>query len=294
MSGFSIGPGGGLTPSFDFDEWLAAAAGPESPSPTEAAEGAAGASRVEPPSLPQGYILAPIASLRALYGPQEPAATGRDIRTVHPREVGADIVVSGTFHNGRGPVGPVVTGGRWLTSGVWPHGRGGVAVLANGEVRVGFYPEATERAVRATFERPGAPLREFMGGGALIVESGRAVTSEDLATRQRFRGGAAAPQFEATARHTLIGVHRDGRAYLVVETNARRLSDLQAELVRAGFTDVVLFDGGNAFGYEDARRTLFGRVPGERPPALSDAQVAALRGPRDVALTGFAIVVDRR
>ena len=51
-----------------------------------------------PSSLPEDYILKPIANLRVLDARTDPAARGHDIRTVHPPEVGADIVVSGTFH----------------------------------------------------------------------------------------------------------------------------------------------------------------------------------------------------
>ncbi|GIW70853.1 MAG: hypothetical protein KatS3mg102_0395 [Planctomycetota bacterium] len=289
MGLWGVGPASSWPFAFDPEEGLSDTVPAEEAELIAAAEELAAPAPIAPPSLPAGYILAPIDSLRTLYAPRDPAASGRDVRTIHPSEVGADIVVSGTFHDGRGPVGPVISGGRWLTSGVWPHGRGGVAVLANGEIRIGYYPDAREASVRAAFEQPGVPLQEFMGGGALILEGGKAVSSEDLETRQRFRGGASAPQFEATARHTLIGIHSDGRAYLIVETNSLRLADLQADLLRAGFTDVVMFDGGNAFGYEDRDRTLFGRLAGEYPPELSDAEVARLRGRRDVALTGFAI-----
>lgn len=64
---------------------------------------------------------------------------------------------------------------------------------------------------------------------------------------------------------------------------------MQRDLVVAGFRSVVMFDGGYAFGYEDGRRMLFGRVPGWQPIGLSDRTIAELRCGRNVALTGLAI-----
>ena len=179
--------------------------------------------------------------------------------------------------------------GRWVTAGNWVHGRGGVAVLADGTVRVGFYADPSEATVRAVFEEPGNPIREFMGGGALIVEGGATVSSADLRDRQGFERGADAPQFERVARHIMIAVHADGAPYLVIDMSPKRLAAMQTDLIAAGFRDVVMFDGGHAFGYEDGQRALFGRVLGWQPAGLSDAAVAALRGGHAVALTGFAI-----
>jgi len=241
------------------------------------------------PQLSQDYIVKPIADLRALDARTEATASDHDIRTVHPQEIGADIVTSGTFHTGHDPVGPLIQNGRWVTPGGWPHGRGGVAVLADGTVRTGFYSDPSEATVRATFERPGNPIREFMGGGALIIEEGAPASTQDLELRQRFQGGAAAPQFQPTARHTIIAVHVDEKPYLVVDVGHKPLPAIQGDLVATGFRNAVMFDGGNAFGYEDAQGCLFGRIAGWQSTNLSAAEVAALRGPHDVALTGFAI-----
>ncbi|MGQ0571826.1 MAG: peptidoglycan-binding domain-containing protein [Armatimonadota bacterium] len=257
---------------------------------------AALASEIEPtpalaalPDLPDDYLLRPVAGFRVLDARTEPNARDRDVRTVHPHDVDADIVVSGTFHTGRDPAGPLIRDGRWVTSGGWPHGRAGIAMLADGTARIRFYQDPSEATVRATFEDAGTRIHEFMGGGALIVEGAAPVSSDDLAGRQRFRGGAAAPQFEATARHTIFGVHADGKAYLIIDVGRKSLPVMQQDLVAAGFRDVVMFDGGNGFGYEDAEVTLFGRIPEAQLPSLSDQRVAELRGRRDVALTGFAI-----
>ena len=242
-----------------------------------------------PPDLPDDYIRKLITDLRVLDARTEPTARDLDIRTVHPQNVDADVVVSGTFHTGRDPVGPLIQSGRWVTPGGWPHGRGGLAVLADGTIHIGFYPDPSQASVRGAFEQPDNTIREFMGGGALIVEDGMPVSSFDLEDRQRFLGGATAPQFEATARHSMIGVRADGNAYLIIDVGRKPLAAMQQDFLDAGFRDVVMFDGGNAFGYENAEGTLFGRLPGRQPPGLSPRAVAELRGQRDVALTGFAI-----
>lgn len=59
--------------------------------------------------------------------------------------------------------------------------------------------------------------------------------------------------------------------------------------IRIRFCANFMFDGGYAFGYEDGRRMLFGRVPGWQPVGLSDRIIAERRGGRNVALTGLAI-----
>ncbi len=114
-------------------------------------------------------------------------------------------------------------------------------------VRIGFYPEPG--AFHEMFETPGNPIREFMGVGALIIETGTALSSADLERRQRFTGSALAPQFEETARHTIIGVHASGMAYLVIDISPKPIAAIQQDLLGVGFRDVVVLDDGNAFGY---------------------------------------------
>jgi hypothetical protein len=163
------------------------------------------------------------------------------------------------------PVGPIVIGGQQRLRkdgkpiGFTPAGRGGIAVFKGKDgdvVRVVRQPGRTLPEIRNAF--PG--VDEFMGGGALLIEDGRAVGTEDLLERQRFtnpsrtgdppRGtnqGLHAGQMNS-AFHTLVGV-RNGKAFLLIPRSPKTGSRIQRDLCEQGFQDVVMFDGGHGFAY---------------------------------------------
>jgi hypothetical protein len=103
-------------------------------------------------------------------------------------------------------------------------------------------------------------MRDFMGGGALLIEDRHAVGTDDLLTRQQFRNpsrtgdkpaganqGLHAAQMNS-ALHTLVGV-RNGKAYLLITKTPKTGSRIQRDLCEQGFDNVVMFDGGRAFVY---------------------------------------------
>ncbi|HVY62666.1 MAG TPA: hypothetical protein VHF22_13490, partial [Planctomycetota bacterium] len=246
------------------------------------------------PNPGPGYIVKPIRNLRLL-----PAATnGRqgDARTIHPGDVHADIVTNGTFFGGNKFAGPVIVNGKYSRES-GGGARGGVAILKDGTIEVGRYEGPTEQAIRGSYAN-GAQIQSFMGGGASIVEGGKAVPAADLGKgpgHQGFSGGPAAGQFNPGARHTMLATDQAGRAYLVVDNNSKPLAAMQRDLAGAGFKNVVMFDGGNAFGYEDKQETIFGRHEGTYAPHLSDAEVARLRntGNGDPARMGLAMDIAK-
>jgi hypothetical protein len=108
----------------------------------------------------------------------------------------------------------------------------------------------------------GGQVKEFMGGGALIIEGGSKVSSDDLFHRQAFvrldahkhvvpgEKGLDAEQFRWTV-HTLVGIHGGQSCLLISPPKDGR--QLQQDLLGAGFRDVVMFDGGKGFYFTDGQ-----------------------------------------
>lgn len=174
-----------------------------------------------------------------------------------------DVVANGTFYGGADPVGPVVRDGQLDTSGYGICAeRGGVARLRDGTIVVartcGGGAAQLADAFGATSDNP---IEEAMGGGALLLEGGRVVADDDLRERQNFRqgeGGVRAAQMVKTT-HSLMGI-RDGVAYHIWVMK-KSGAELQEELRAAGFSAVVMFDGGGAGFYDDGQTRSTARSP---------------------------------
>jgi hypothetical protein len=193
-----------------------------------------------------GYTVYPMAAAEVLYagakrGPDAPLSQqplgGK----------GYDAVLSGTFTTDYvQSAGPIVRDGRMDTQGhAKATGRGGMAVLQDGSIVVGRAEGRTNEQVQATFGAPGNPVRDFMGGGALLVENGKAVGDADLRGRQQFDqgGGGIQAQQMRTTMHILVGI-RDGEAYALV-AHEKSGSAMQRDLTGFGFDAVVKYDGGS-------------------------------------------------
>jgi hypothetical protein len=127
--------------------------------------------------------------------------------------------------------------------------RGGVWVLQDGTVRVARQRGATTPAVKS-FGTPGNPVRQFMGGGALLVERGQPVGWEDLHDEQKQAFAAATPQLDEgqfrSTYHALVGTS-EGQAFLIISPSDATGHSLRADLREGGFSDAVMFDGGRGF-----------------------------------------------
>jgi Phosphodiester glycosidase len=212
------------------------------------------------PALSTGYDAIPIRRLDILEGEKFRANPGSFAKKY-------EALANGTFFAAPkpgapiGPVGPVVVNGVSRSQGFTQAGRGAI-VVSKGQggddvVRVVRQPAGrTPEEIRGAFPN----MRDFMGGGALLIEDGRAVSTDDLLTRQQFRNpsrtgdkpagtnqGLHAAQMNS-AYHTLIGV-RNGTAYLLINKTKKTGSQIQRDLCEQGFDDVVMFDGGRAFVY---------------------------------------------
>lgn len=208
-----------------------------------------------------GYLVRAVADLEVLNTTKRTATPpDAEVATQKPN---FDVVANGTFYGGADPVGPIVRDGQLDTGGYGIcAARGGVARLRDGTIVVartcgGEAAKVTE-AFGATSDNP---VEEAMGGGALLLEGGQAVSDEDLRERQNFRqgdGGIQAAQMVKTT-HSLMGI-RDGVAYHLFARN-KSGAELQQDLGAAGFSAVVMFDGGSASFYDDGQTQSAGRSP---------------------------------
>ena len=216
----------------------------------------------------RGYWVYPVSSLTVL--DSAPGTRDPDLPSsqLNLGAAGFDCLINGGFtfdtpgHYHAHPAGAVMRRGVLDHAGVdRAASRGGVAVLMDGTIVVGRAQGQTARAIQDRFGQPGNPVRDFMGGGALLIEDGTAVSSDDLAQRQRFLQGGrglAASQMHRT-EHAVVGI-RDGQAFVLIARNKAGRT-IQSELLAAGFTTVVKFDGGSGAFFRSAhepRRRLNG------------------------------------
>jgi len=248
--------------------------------------------KAAPISVPAGFQAFQVGQARVLNAsPSQAQGNSRDpvpgtpLNQMDRQRLGlgqVDLVVNGTFNidNGPGtrreyPAGTIIRNGRVDTGGLPKTlGRGAMAVLQDGRVVVlrqggSSKPEDIQKQLQCDY---GANIRvrDFMGGGALLVENGRKVSDEDLRVHQQFDqggGGINAQQLRRTD-HSVVAQHRNGQTYVLVakDKTGRQIQD---ELLAAGFVNVVKFDGGSGF----IARTGSGPVDG-RPQHLNVTGIA--------------------
>ena len=234
-----------------------------------------------------GYIIFPIQDLTVTNAYGSVVLQGKDKGHRIPKTAddaladqpvgrgGYDVVANGGFTaGGIHPVVPVMRHGvlDYDGDGV-TRLRGGVAVLDDGRIVVARQTGGAEADIQSAFGTADHKVVDFMGGGALIIESGEAVDSDDLGGRQKFGGrprqgdpGFGAEQFHS-ARHTLVGI-KGGQAFLILSPNRRcvplpndsTVPNVQSDLLAAGYSAVVKFDGGAGFYFRsaDGRRDVRG------------------------------------
>lgn len=193
-----------------------------------------------------GYTVYPIDKVDVLYSAAKKAPDA-GLSGQKQGAGGYDAVLSGTFTTDYvQSAGPIMRDGKMDTQGhAKATNRGGMAVLADGSVVVGRAKGRTAEEVNGTFGSESNPVKDFMGGGALLVEGSKPTSDKDLYEKQRFDqggGGIRAQQMRATM-HILVGI-RDGQAFAIVAHN-KTGAVMQKELVANGFDSVVKYDGGS-------------------------------------------------
>ena len=209
----------------------------------------------------KGYIVTPTADMEVLNTVGGPKQKGD--AAVSSQGPKYDVVANGTFYAGRDPVGPIVRDGLRDTGGYGMCAdRGGVARLKDGSIVVGRTRGGNADQVAAAFGGTKEnPVDEAMGGGALLIEGGRSVSDKDLRERQNFKqgvGGIQAAQMRQTT-HSLMGI-ANGQAYHIW-AKAKSGAQIQKELLAAGFTSLVMLDGGGAGFFDNGSTRSTARDP---------------------------------
>jgi hypothetical protein len=209
----------------------------------------------------QGYLVQPIADLEVLNTTRRVAQTADEPVENQGRKY--PLVVNGTFYGGSDPVGLIVRDGL-LDTGGYPicADRGGLARLRDGTIVVGRTQGGRMDQIAAAFGATADnPVEEAMGGGALLIEHGSALSDEDLKNRQNFKqggGGIHAEQMRKTT-HSLVGI-RKGMAFHIW-AKSKDGATIQSELLAAGFEALVMLDGGGAGFYDDGTTRSTARSP---------------------------------
>lgn len=164
-----------------------------------------------------------------------------------------DVLLNGTFtydlpqRYHMNPVGTVLRGGVLEAVGLdRAEQRGALAVLSDGSIIIGRSQGNGEHEIHATFGEGELEVRDYMGGGALLVEYGQPVSTHDLREVQGFtsgQGGINATQLQRSD-HAVFGI-RDGAAF-AVWARAKTGRDIRGDLLQLGFSAVVKFAGGSA------------------------------------------------
>lgn len=165
----------------------------------------------------------------------------------------ADVVINGTFTYDlpqrfhMNPVGSVLRNGVLEAVGLdRSEQRGGLAVLSNGTIVIGRGQGNGEADIQSAFSEGELEVRDFMGGGAMLVEYGQPVSTHDLREVQGFtsgQGGINATQLQRSD-HTVFGI-RHGQAF-AIWARAKTGRDIRSDLLQMGFAAVVKFAGGSA------------------------------------------------
>ncbi len=177
-----------------------------------------------------------------------------------------DAVVSGPDtrvvmgEHPRPPTGPVYRNGDIDTEGNGrSEQRGTVAILEDRSIVMGRSEGTSARALRDRFGRLGSPLHAALGGGALLIESGRFVDPMDLIAVQHFddgQGGLQALTMQAGV-HCMMGI-RSGRAY-AAWCHGRSARDIRYDFHTAGFSTLIKFAHGSSVFYDDGDKRLSGQ-----------------------------------
>jgi hypothetical protein len=245
----------------------------------------------------KGYIIVPVGALQILNSSGVGSSPDARLSKTWVTSGKCAVLANGSFTaNYVTPAVPIVRGGRLDTEGygksladadkslssnskITTDRRGGVAVLRDGTIVIGRQNGRSLAQIQSAFGRPGKQVWDFMGGGAMLLEGGREVSTADLFEQQGFadqdkgrvlyrkdargnlipRIGFEAGQL-ASARHTLVGV-QGGQPYLIVSPN-RDGRQLQRDLKAGGFSDAVKFDGGRGFYFTDGQTEIRGRGDG--------------------------------
>ena len=175
----------------------------------------------------------------------------------------SDLITNGGFCNWDWQknrvlsISTVVNQGKVVDAGLaksW--NRGGIAVDRDGRVHTcrirGAFPGFVSTKILAAIRQSCGPnVISFSGGGAMLIENGKAVPGSDINNMkpegQKFspsvdRFDSASSAFRKTAH--IVLAEKGGQTFVILAYPASA-KEIQARLVADGFTSAVKFDGGH-------------------------------------------------
>ena len=199
------------------------------------------------PTLPEGYTLLPLRNPKML------AQTNGTTALKPPSNGTWSVLLNGTFFDDQfHAVGTLFRDGVRVSSGIIKaRTRGAVAQLASGELKLCLQPDSVDLEDLQSACAPGeSPIRNFMGGAAILISHAKALSSEAIFSVQHFDNGGQglqAEQFRRTS-HSAIGI-ASGHAY-AIGMSSKTGAELQRDCLRAGITELVMLDGGSGFNFQ--------------------------------------------
>ena len=204
-----------------------------------------------------GYTLVPIQTLKVLNSNPRASYPDQTLRRLADRGVydavlsGADTQLVFGVHP-RPPTGPVVRNGKLDTEGNGrSHFRGTVAILKDQTLVMGRSDGTSLRDLRDRFGQPGNPLKDALGGGALLIENGAKVRHLDLLQVQLIGKGPDGMKARCMGHdvHALMGVYK-GQAY-AGWCVGKSAFEIQNDFYAFEFGTLIKFAYGSSVFYDD-------------------------------------------
>ncbi len=224
-----------------------------------------------------GYYAVLIDEIKIVY------EKNKSIGSLAPKyiDLGYDIVTSGTFF-GVKPYGTIITSDKEMhvTSADKVSGRGGIAVLSTGLVSYGLTKSNAIDSILSLFEEEikfnevafaeiidKDSVKEFMGGGGLLIKDSRKISGKEILDIQKFdqspekdedgtykkvTDGLNAEQFRR-AYHLVLG-KKNELDYLILSKHGIEKTgrEIQNDLFELGFEAAIKFDGGSGYFVESS------------------------------------------
>ncbi|NLM16289.1 MAG: hypothetical protein GX221_01035 [Candidatus Riflebacteria bacterium] len=174
-----------------------------------------------------------------------------------------DFVSNGTYYHANKPLGTLISeDSTYETDVIKVKNRGGLAVLESGIVNMGLTPANGENEIKKYFQevlnseldipelQANDKVFEFIGGGALLICNGQPVSGLELYEKQKFdqgtenENGFESSQLQREAPRIMFAKYNEILFFIYTEIPPKKIQKI---LKDEGFSDLICFDGGNAF-----------------------------------------------
>lgn len=184
---------------------------------------------------------------------------------------GYDIVTNGTFFCPGTISGSIICsdGKTFECENELTNERGCIAIQESGLVRLGYTESNKIESIRKSFfinkNTDGPCIEEItkddilssaIAGGLLLIYNSKAVSGSEIYEKQKFKqtmdgskNGLKAEQLRKT-KHVIVGIWNYVPFIIVPSKNSLKGEEIQSDLLKLKFSDVVKFDGGSEFFFD--------------------------------------------